>query len=389
MKVLITGDLHLDAAKIGRINPNTDLDYRTEDFLRAVGYTIEVANRENVDLFVLNGDLYKGRTAAHHIETLFAEQFQTLKPSIEKIINLGNHDYTPKQLGYGVHTYSVLANANLSNTTFNLEIKHLTFPDLDIVLYPYYDLKRVPELETNDKLISWIEERVSSFKLTKKRKLFIGHGTPAGTVFNEDFYFDLDMISEPVLPTRMFDQFDYALFSHIHRAHWIGEKVFHIGSPERVDFGEADDDKGFIIYDTKTNKVQWYSTNPRPMKDLKFDFSTLSEFDDPNQILLDAITSIPNLKETMVKLSVTCSEQIYSTIDHLTLRETLSKSFYYRSPDFDVERIQKTKNKEITEQLTVFQALEKVINSKLDISDKDREQLIIKARGIISQGEDK
>ena len=388
MKILITGDLHIDAAKIGKINPNTDLDYRTEDFLRAVSYTIDTANKESVDLFILNGDLYKGRTSTHHIETLFAEQLQRLNPSIKRLINLGNHDYTPKQLSYGVNTYSVLMSTNLPDTTFNLDINHFVYPDLDLVIYPYYDLKRVPELETNEKLISWIEDKIGSFKLTKKRKLFVGHGTPAGTIFNEDFYFDLDMISEPVLPLSLFENFDYALFSHIHRAHWIGKKVFHIGSPERVDFGEADDDKGFVIYDTETNKVEWYSTDPRPMKDLKIDLTSLSEFDDPNQILIDAVETIPNLEKTMVKLSVTCNEQVYSIVDHLSLRTSLSKAFYYKTPSFEVNKIQKTKNKEITEQLTITQALAKVVDARSDLSDQDKTILIFKANAIIAQGKD-
>lgn len=389
-RILITGDIHVDGAKIGKDNPATELDYRIEDVLIALNYIIEVANTEDVDIFVLNGDLFKGRTSTHQIETIIAEMIQQkLNPKIQKWFNLGNHDYTPKQLALGVYTYSIFERLQLPNARFNLDISHISLDDVDVVLYPYYDLKRTTNFETNEELISWISSTVDGFKLNKKRKIFIGHGTPAGTIFHEDYAFDLDAISEPVLPTSMFDKFDYALFSHIHRQHWIGNKIFHIGSPERVDFGEANDDKGFVIYDSKTNQVKWYSTNPRPMVDLKLDFISLTEFDDPNQLILDQLSLIKEPERTMVKVTVECTERVANMIDYPQIKNKLSTFFHHAPLNVKYEKVQQTKDKEVTEQLTIEQALDRVVSLKPEYSDNDKLQILLRAKQVIMRVDNK
>ena len=105
MKVLVTGDLHLDAVKIDRIDVDSDLDLRVKDFFDAFDRVIDHAITNKIDLFILNGDLLKGRSATRLIETLVAERFKKIASKMKLIINLGNHDITPRQFSYGVHTY--------------------------------------------------------------------------------------------------------------------------------------------------------------------------------------------------------------------------------------------------------------------------------------------
>lgn len=388
MKILVAGDLHIDGSTIGRTCPTTGLDLRIEDFLKALDKIVDTGLRNKVDLFVVNGDLFKGRTSSHHIETLVAERFRKVANNTRLVINLGNHDYTPKQLTYGIHTYSILEKLGITNCQVNLEISHLAFDELDIILYPYYDLKRLPEFKTNESLLDYLKSKIDQFKLTKPRKLFIGHGTPSGTIINEDFYFDLDIIEEPILPTNWFEKFDMALFSHIHRAHWIGSKIFHIGSPERVDFSEHDEDKGFIIYDSSTNKVEWYSTNPRTMHNLKLNLSNIQEWDDPTEILESKIIELKDLENSMVKIEVECSEATYARIDQIKLRSILQKTFYYKPIKFEVPRIQRTKMKEVNEQLNPEQVLEKVLSTREDLSDLDKKMIYTKAKMLMLSGEE-
>lgn len=388
MKILVTGDLHIDGSTIGRVCPATGLDFRTEDFLKALDQIVEKALEEEVDLFIVNGDLFKGRTSTHHIETLVAEKFRKVAENTQLIINLGNHDYTPKQLAYGVHTYSILERLDIKNCKINLDLSHQVFDELDLVLYPYYDLKRVPEYKNNETLLATLKEKLDSFSLSKKRRLFVGHGTPSGTIINEDFYFDLDVIEEPIIPTNWFDNFDLALFSHIHRTHWVGEKVFHIGSPERVDFSEAEEDKGFVIYDSSTNKLNWHSTNPRIMYDLKLNLLELGDWDDPTEIIEEKVRGLEKLEEAMVKIQVECSEGTYTRIDQLKLRSLLQKCFYYKPIKYEIPRVQKTKMKEITEQLNPEQVLEKILASREDLSELDRKLIYTKAKMLMLAGEE-
>jgi len=383
MKILITGDWHLDQPKIGRINPDTDLDLRTEDVFAAVDYMIDYAINNKIDLFVLNGDLFKGRTSTHHIETLFAERCFKIASHMRFIINLGNHDYTPKQLSYGIHTYSILQRFDLPNTEILTEISHKSFDNVDIVFYPYYDLKRV-QSTNNEELLQWIGSTVNGFELTKDCKLFIGHGTPEGTAIHGSWSFDLDLIDEPVLPQKFFESFDMALFSHIHRCHAITPKIFHIGSPERIDFSEVEDDKGFSIYDTNTKQMQWVSTNPRPMAVFEIDLLKIDEFDDPTDLIIKEFINIPNLDQCMLKISVECSDKTLSLIEHPRLQEALGKAFYVQQPiSYSTPKLQKSRLKEVTEQISEIEALERVVRDRKDFSDTDKEQILLRGRAIL------
>lgn len=385
MKILVSGDWHIDASKIGRINPSTDLDLRIEDFFKAIDFMIDYAVKNNVDLFIMNGDLFKGRTSSHHIETLIAERFSKIAASMKLIINLGNHDYTPKQLAYGIHTYSILDRFKLNNTQLYTEITHLTFDDCDIVLYPYYDLKRV-DFESNDLFLKWVEDKVHGFALTKPCKLFVGHGTPKGTIINEDWYFDLDIIDEPVLPHTVFEDFDMVLFSHIHRRHAITKRIFHIGSPERVDFSEADEDKGFVVYDTHLKKMEWVSTNPRPMTSLDITIPD-NDFVDPTSEIIQNLKDLPNFDQRMLKITINCSSQTSARIDRTQLKGELDKAFYCKPINFIIPRVQKSRIKEVTEHLSVVEALEKVLAQK-DLSDHDKKQIMIRAKGVLASNEE-
>lgn len=384
MKILTSGDWHLDCFKIGKIDSETDLDLRVKDFFDAVDRMIDYAIENKVDIFIVNGDLFKGRTSTHLIETLIAARFKKIASHMELIINLGNHDYTPKQLSYGIHTYSILEKFGIHNCKIITEMTHLTYDDFDLFLYPYYDLKRV-SFTSNDQLISWIESTIDQTDFTKPTTVFVGHGTPEGTLFNEDFLISLDLIAEPVLPKQMLEQFDIALFSHIHRNHSIGDKIHHIGSPERVDFAEADHPKKFAIYDTKTKQLTWESTNPRPMKDIKLDLMDMSDFDDPTQVIIDHLLKIKDLDKTMIKLSIKIPEQNYSQVNHNEIRAVLSKAFWSKAPIWEVPKTQQARIKGLTEQLTEHEALEKILETKADLSDNDKQQILIKARGLLAQ----
>jgi exonuclease SbcD len=195
------------------------------------------------------------------------------------------------------------------------------------------------------------------------------------------------MIDEPLIPHTILEPFDMALFSHIHRCHEITPRIFHIGSPERVDFSEAEQDKGFIIYDTETNSRQWISTNPRPMKNLEIDLMKISEFDDPTELIVEEINKVSNAEQTMLKIHVTCTNQILNRIDHNALRSTLDKFYYHKPIKFETPRTEKSRMREVTEHLSAPEAIEKIISSRDDLSTEDRAKLLLYARAIVAMEE--
>jgi len=388
MKILVTGDWHLDACKIGRVNPLTDLDLRIEDFLNAIDRIIDYAIENKIDLFILNGDLFKGRTSSHHIETLFAERIKKITDHMPLGINLGNHDYTSKSLNYNTHTYSIVEKLKIDNVFINTHLNHFIFEDVDVVLYPYYDHKTRSDYEfkNSKEIIDFIDKTIKSYKFTKPCKLFIGHGTPEGTMINEEWFLDLDIIEEPIIPKSILSNFEMSLFSHIHRSHAIGSNIFHIGSPERVDFAEAKHDKGFVVYDTKLHKMEFISTSPRPMLTLDLDLSKLDEFTNPTDYVIKNIEKIEDIDNTLLKVVLSCSQQVRMELDDNKIKNQLTKAYHftYRVKTFIEER--ESRAVEVTEHLSEATALEKVLESK-DFTEDVKKSILIRGKGVIASNE--
>lgn len=101
MKILVTGDWHLDARTAG-------FD-RFEDLRAAVSWTVDIADREHVDLYVMLGDLCDpDTTRSHRSIGLACETAASLADrGIAQVWIAGNHDVIED--GSGSTTMAALA----------------------------------------------------------------------------------------------------------------------------------------------------------------------------------------------------------------------------------------------------------------------------------------
>ncbi|WP_200907442.1 metallophosphoesterase family protein, partial [Ardenticatena maritima] len=60
-RILHFSDLHIGTENYGRINPETGLSTRLEDFLRAFDFVVDYALENDVDLVLFTGDAFKNR----------------------------------------------------------------------------------------------------------------------------------------------------------------------------------------------------------------------------------------------------------------------------------------------------------------------------------------
>ena len=107
MKILVTGDWHLDARTAG-------FD-RFEDLREAVDWTVELADRERVDLYVMLGDLCDpDTTRSHRAVGIACETAAKLADlGIAQAWIAGNHDVIED--GTGSTTMAALAGWSKSN----------------------------------------------------------------------------------------------------------------------------------------------------------------------------------------------------------------------------------------------------------------------------------
>jgi hypothetical protein len=156
-----------------------------------------------------------------------------------------------------------------------------------------------------------------------------------------------------------------------------------------VNFSEADQDKGFAFYDSATGKMEFISTNPRPMYDLSIDLSSIDEFTDPTNLIIAELNKCKKLNQAMIKLRISCSEKTRIQIDDLRVNAVL-QSIFYSTIRYDISRSEEryVRLAELTEHITATDALEKVISSKEGLSEEDKKQILIRGRAVIALNKD-
>jgi exonuclease SbcD len=126
---------------------------------------------------------------------------------------------------------------------------------------------------------------------------------------------------------------DYVALGHIHKSQNLNENahppVIYPGSIERVDFGEAADDKYFVIADISRGKsvVHWRKLEHiRPFIDLQV--SLLSP-DGITETLRSTLASAGNLQGAVIRLTVDYDRQWDALIDESALHNLTEPAFEF------------------------------------------------------------
>jgi exonuclease SbcD len=119
LKILHFADLHLGVESYGRINPETGLSTRLEDFLNALDQVVNYALENKIDLALFCGDAYKSREPTQTQQREFAKRINLLATSgIPVFLLIGNHDL-PNAIGRATTTeiFDTLAVKNVYVST--------------------------------------------------------------------------------------------------------------------------------------------------------------------------------------------------------------------------------------------------------------------------------
>jgi exonuclease SbcD len=136
---------------------------------------------------------------------------------------------------------------------------------------------------------------------------------------------------------------DYVALGHIHKPQNLNEDahppVIYPGSIERVDFGEAKDEKFFVIAHVSHGKtdVEWRELSEiRPFVDR---FVRLEDKEDITAQLCDTLPAADQLEGAIVRLVVDYPRDWDVLIDEPALREYAAPSFEFhlvKRPQMDV-----------------------------------------------------
>ena len=347
MKILHFADAHIDMANYGRHDPETGLPLRVLDFLKSLDAIVDAAINEKVDMVIFAGDAYKDRSPAPTFQREWGRRIMRLSQArIPTLLLIGNHDISPAiGRAHAIQEFDTLKIPFvrvLQKPEF-LRPKDLWDLPVQVIAMPWIarsglmasvgetdSEKAFSRVEENisDLVEGWLEESDSSLPM-----ILTAHASVEGAKFGSermvmlgnDLVLSASMVKNPKL--------DYVALGHIHKPQDLNEgshpPVIYPGSIERVDFGEAEDDRYFVIADVKIGetKVEWKKlTGARPFIERR---KILTSGENVTGILEAALPKVKELDGAIVKLTIEYPREWDSLIDESALRKHADAAFEF------------------------------------------------------------
>jgi exonuclease SbcD len=348
MRLLHFADAHIDMANYGRHDPETGLPLRVLDFLKSLDTIVEAAIVERVDLVIFAGDAYRDRSPAPTFQREWGRRIIRLsRAGIRTLLLVGNHDLSP-----------ALGRANAIQEFDTLEIPHvsvlaqpqfLSADDLglpvQVIAIPW--VARSGLLAATDaspadgaEIFTNIEERLTDLVNGYLERadpalptILTAHASVQGAKYGSERTVMLG--ADLVLPGSLVRdaRLDYVALGHIHKPQDLNANahppVIYPGSIERVDFGEAADDKFFILAEVEKGhtRVEWRQlTGIRPFIDR---FVSLESPGDVTAALKAALPAPGQLAGAIVRLTVDYLREWDPLIDEPALRRYAESAFEF------------------------------------------------------------
>jgi exonuclease SbcD len=349
VKIIHFADAHIDMANYGRHDPDSGLPLRVLDFLRSLDEIIETAIREKADLVIFAGDAYKDRNPAPTFQREWGRRIMRLSQAgIPTILLVGNHDLSPAiGRAHAIQEFDTLhvPHVHVIAKPQLLGPVQLGIP-LQVIGLPWVSRSGLmSSLETSavepGKIFSELEQKLSEIvdELVNTADASIpliltAHASVQGATYGAERTVMLG--ADLVLPGSLVKdtRFSYVALGHIHKPQDLNEgrqpPVIYPGSIERVDFGEAKDDKFFVVATLEKGtdtKVDWRQlTHVRPFIDR---YAKLEVRENFTGNLKNALPLPHEMKGAIVRLTVDYPRDFDKLIDDTELRAHTAEAFEF------------------------------------------------------------
>jgi DNA repair protein SbcD/Mre11 len=348
MRLLHFADAHIDMANYGRHDPESGLPLRVLDFLKSLDAIIDTAIDEKVDLVIFAGDAYKDRTPAPTFQREWGKRIMRLSAAkIPTLLLVGNHDVSPS-----------IGRANAIEEFDTLQVpfvRVIAKPELitaqqlgipvQVIGLPWISRSGLmAALETEEtapaEIFSQIEERLTALVQGYLETIdpalpviLTAHASVQGASFGAERMVMLG--ADLVLPGSLVKdpRLDYVALGHIHKPQDLNEgqhpPVIYPGSIERVDFGEAHDNKFFIVAEVERGKtsVEWRKLKHiRPFVEAYIKLESAENVDEQLKV---ALPGAKKIKDAIVKLTVEYPRDYEKLINEAEIREYTAGAFEF------------------------------------------------------------
>jgi len=354
VKILHFADAHIDAYSGGRIDTeHNGFSFHTVDFLKALDEIVDTAVSENVQLVLFAGDTYRNAVPAPTFQREWQKRIIRLSQAeIPVLLIPGNHDISNNPFkASALQELDTLRVPYLHVASKGVQLftpQELNGVPLQVIAVPWMPTilsaardkanKKTPEeraAEMEEAIVRSVQREIgksdSSLPL-----ILLAHYAVQGCTYpsgqeaqsGREVTLSRSLVCDPA--------FSYTALGHIHLFQDLNEgqqpPAVYPGSIERVDYGEAKEEKGFIIAEVENHHTEYSfrKLHTRRMYNLQY------EAKDPEtlqQDLLDLLPSPEKAQDAMIRLSVSYPHAFESKINERELRKSMEGAL-----DFQLRR---------------------------------------------------
>jgi exonuclease SbcD len=313
VRVLHFADAHIDIANYGRHDPESLLPVRVMDFLQSLDQIVETAVTEQVDLVLFAGDAYKDRNPQPTFQREWGKRMMRLSNAgIPTLLLVGNHDVSPATgRAHTLQEFKTLAvpYIHVADSIRLFSADELGVP-IQIITVPWVSYSRIAAMDvasdlSREAVFEEAENLVGDLvnKAIEKADpdlpiILAAHASVQGAVFGSERAVMLG--NELVLGGNLVrdKRLDYVALGHIHKHQELSTKgthppIIYPGSIERIDFGEVNERKGFVVAEISKGHTDWdfVGLKTRRFLDMKIDTQ------DADTFMVDIMTQLPDTEK--------------------------------------------------------------------------------------------
>jgi len=348
IRLLHFADAHIDLARQGRRDAESGLPLRVLDFLKSLDAIVDAAISEKVDLVIFAGDAYRDRSPAPTYQREWGQRIMRLSTAgIQTLLVVGNHDVSPAALrAHTLQEFETLQvpNIHVVSKPILLKPEQLNGLPVQVIGIPWlnrsglaaaYEGEAADSDDINDQmeasLTRVIEDMMDGLDPALPAILTSHVSVQGASYGNERSVMlgrDVVLAGSLVRDERL----DYVALGHIHKAQNLNEgghhPVIYPGSIERVDFGEVDDRKTYVIAEVERNKTAWkqYDLPGRKFIDRSVE---LTDGDKVQEQILAALPDAGELKDAILRLVVVYPRDWEALIDEPAIRRAAEEAFEF------------------------------------------------------------
>lgn len=348
VKILHFSDAHIDMVRQGRRDPQSGLPVRTLDFLHALDSIVDAAIEQQVDLVIFAGDAYRDRNPAPTFQREWGKRIVRLSQAgIFTVMVVGNHDVSPAVgRAHAMQEYQTLQIPNtyvISKPCF-LKPQDLNGLPLQMIGLPwlsrsgmmaYYETQHTSLKDVNlemEEMLSrllrtWLDELEPTLPT-----ILTSHVTVQGALYGNERSVMLgrDMVISPALFKDR--RLDYVALGHIHKFQDLNKgeypPVVYSGSIERVDFGEINDTKGYVIAEVEKDATTYQFHKLEGRKYISVEVEIKAEEDITAQIL-KKLPAEDVIENAIFRLVLSYPRKWEALIDERAIREYGEQAFEF------------------------------------------------------------